>query len=205
MNDNTPTPVEHNPFSSPQVDTTAATATDEKSPPSGMVLAIAIVNLIFGVLGIICTGFSVFGFLMIRYQVSNGGMPAQQSAVFQGSFIWYMIIGTVCVYFLPSVGFLMTALGLIYRKQWGGIMAFIMGALMTLVGLYCIGIGIWVSLGPAALGGGQDTFISVIGVLIMGLAILVYPNLTYGVLLRKKYVAEFVGSPKTLEEDALDA
>ncbi|PHS11079.1 MAG: hypothetical protein COA78_10540 [Blastopirellula sp.] len=201
MNDDNPTPAEQNPFSSPEVDTTTVTITDNKSAPSGVVLAVAVVNLVFGVLGLLCTGFSVLGFLMISYQISSGNMPAPQAAAFQGSNFVMMIIGTVCVYFLPSVGFIMTGFGLIYRKQWGRILAFVMGGVMTLLGLYCVGAGVWrmsmmgdiTNFGPESIG----VFFSII----FGLFALLYPVMTYSILLRKKYAAEFIAQPQSTSKD----
>ncbi|PHS11080.1 MAG: hypothetical protein COA78_10545 [Blastopirellula sp.] len=158
-----------------------------------MVLAVAVVNLVFGVLGLLCTGFSVFGALMVSYQIST--MPEGESVVFNDSFIMYMIIGTVLIYFLPSVGFIMTGLGLIYRKQWGRILAFVMGGVMTLFGLYCVGAGVWmVSMLTDITNMGPNST-SAFGSIIFGLFALLYPVMTYSILLRKKYAAEFIAQP----------
>ncbi|PHS11078.1 MAG: hypothetical protein COA78_10535 [Blastopirellula sp.] len=185
MNDDPVINPDDNPFSSPEVDTTIAAATDKQAAPSGVVLTVAIVNLLFGIPGLICTGFCVFAAVMMGYHISRGYMPPQIIADYQRSMLWYISMG-ICICFPALVGFILTGLGLLYRKQWGRILAFVMGP-------YIIGMGFFTGLtdGPAL----QDRNITIISTLVMGIVFLSYSILTYSILLRKKYAAEFIAQP----------
>ncbi|PHS11085.1 MAG: hypothetical protein COA78_10570 [Blastopirellula sp.] len=165
-----------NPYSSPQVETfnKAEQVDGRKSPPSGMVLAVAIVNFILGGLGLLCTGYSVL--FTVR--------PAVGSSPFAQPGMWFIALVVMCLYGLPSVGFVLTGIGLLYRKQWGRILAFVVAGLMGLLGLWNIGIGL------------RNTN-ELIPSVNTGLILLLYPLMIFIVLLQRKYANEFV---KVLQE-----
>ena len=166
-----------NPFASPAITGAGHVEDGMKTKRSGWILAVVIVNFIYSMIPLLYF-FTFYVFFVMMYQ----GWPDNQS-------VWMMLVFPIGIFLFPGMCFLFAGIGLIYRKQWGRILAFVIGGFMTLFGLYFIFIACML---PSLEGDDPDLLASVIGVLVMGLVFLAYPFVTYGVLLRKKYAAEFV-------------
>ncbi|MGY8770357.1 MAG: hypothetical protein ACKVH8_18230 [Pirellulales bacterium] len=123
-----------NPYSPPQVDTInkAKHVDGRKSPPSGVVLAVAVVNFILGGLGLLCTGYTVISIVASLGSSTPSGQPG----------VWFVALIVMVIYGLPPVGFVLTGIGLLYRKQWGRILSFVIAAFLGILGIGIIGIGL---------------------------------------------------------------
>ncbi|PHS11081.1 MAG: hypothetical protein COA78_10550 [Blastopirellula sp.] len=197
MNDDNPTPTEHNPFSSPEVDT--STVAGQEVTKSAAVLAVAVANFVLGTLGLLCTGYSMYGVLNVMDQFSGPDSPFSNGQNPLGPwFLWVAVGVTLLFYFVPSVCFILTGMGVLHRRQWGRIMSFVLGGLCTMAAMFYLGLTAWMlTMAGGILGAGFMLGFSLI--------LAIYPAMVFSILFRKKYAAEFVKPAKTLKEDYLDA
>lgn len=173
MEDDQAIPPAENPFVSPAMGGAGQTEDGLKAKRSGWILAVAVVNFLYGVLPLLLSGFSLLGLIFSLIQSDE-----------DISELWWMFVLYFLFFLLIGASFTLAGIGLIYRKQWARVLSFVNALLVLVLGL-SIASHPFMSDLPVA----PDRILPAIIIISILLA---YPILTFSVLLRRKHAAEFI-------------
>ncbi|PHS11075.1 MAG: hypothetical protein COA78_10520 [Blastopirellula sp.] len=173
-----------NPYAAPATLETGQTVDGVKSQRSALILVVAIVNFIYAIpplLMLLLFGFSM-GMLLLNSPEAFTGKNLTE--------LLTMVISDILPYiFFATFGFLLSGIGLIYRKQWARILSLVLALIMLCGGLAMAGYA-YTATDPSSL----------LPLLINMSIFMAHPIITFSILLQKKYAAEFTKNIATKSE-----
>ncbi|PHS11082.1 MAG: hypothetical protein COA78_10555 [Blastopirellula sp.] len=186
---------DENPYRSPE-DTTALQEVAEKtSPPSKVVLVVAVVNFLLGTLGLICSGVSIYVLVVSLTADASWVRAGPVEADSSDSIFWVIALFFIVVNCLLTGVFLLGGIGVLFRKKWGRTLTLLLAVFICSMGIVLIFLCI--------LGMLMDEPIEILPLVLLGLGMQIYPVLVFSTLTREKYAAEFAKTrPEATEDDA---
>jgi hypothetical protein len=151
---------------------------------SGAVTGVAIANFVFGGLVIL---FGLCGFLAALVEASEGWRPG--GGLTGAGFAVFLVIDLFVL--IWAIGAIVAGVGVINRRQWGRVLALILGGIAGVKSLLAIFLMFMIMGSPARGPFDDDRFLGLMVLFMLALLYLGYCIWTYVVLLSSRYSAEF--------------